>query len=331
MAALDVPVVPLPATPRLRHVHRWREPIASLAGAIEGRGAEVVHANGEKMSIFAGWAARRARRPCVFWLHDAPGANGVSGRLAQAAMRATPRAAVVGCTAWVAEAFSNRLRLPATAITNGLDLEALPARVDPSEARAPFRFAPDAVVVVHAARLQRWKGTDVFLRAAARLPQELRFLVVGGALYGREVPWAEGLRRLASSLGLDGRVAFTGYRPDALRLMAAGDIVAHCSVAPDPFPTVVLEGMALGKAVVATRTRGPEEALEEGRTGLLVLPGDDAALAEAIGRLAADAAGRASMGEAARAVAHERFSARRMAMEFEDLYRSLTGAPALRR
>jgi glycosyltransferase involved in cell wall biosynthesis len=88
--------------------------------------------------------------------------------------------------------------------------------------------------------------------------------------------------------------------------------------------------MALGRAVVATRTRGPEEALEDERTGLLVPPRDAPALAGAIGRLAADAGLRASMGDAARAVAHERFSARRMATEFEGLFRSLSGVAALR-
>lgn len=323
-----VETVLLPPAGRLRHLGRLPQAVRAIARAVDASGADVVQGTGEKMSVLAGWAARRTGRPAVFWLHDAPGAGGVAGRLTQRAISLVPHASVVTCSEWLARDFASKLGLRATAIHNGIDAEALP---HPGAARAPVAseagWPDDAVVVGHFARLQRWKGTDVFLRAAAAVARErpeVRFLVVGGALYGREERYAGSLPALAEGLGLGGRVYFTGYRTDALELMGSVDVVAHCSLDPDPFPTVVLEAMALGRALVATRTRGPEEAIDHGRTGLLVPPGDAEALARAIDGLVHCADERRSLGEYARIVVAERFTARRMAERFEELYRSLT-------
>lgn len=339
VASFGVPVHLLESPGRLRDVGRVRGAIRALGALVTERQADLVHANGEKMSFYAGWAARRAARPAIFWLHDAP-ASGIAARLAQRAMARSPHAAVVTCARWMVPAFAAACRLRAEAIHNGVHPGDLPAWARPAFAGGPAPAAPeagplddikrvagwpaDAIVFTHVARLQRWKGAEVFLQAAAltsRAVPAARFLVVGGALYGREEGYAASLPRLATSLGLDGTVVFTGNRPDGLEILAASDVVAHCALVPEPFPMVILEAMATGRAVVATRTLGPEEAIEDGRTGLLVPPGDHRAMAEAFCALAAGPALRASLGAAAAAGARDRFSAARMAREFEALYR----------
>jgi glycosyltransferase involved in cell wall biosynthesis len=324
MAGIEV--VQLGRSGRLRNLRRVPRTVARLRDAIESVGADVVQATGDKMSVYAGWAARLAGRPCVFWLHNAPG---TPTWFAQLAMTVTPRASVVACSRWMADAFRERLGLPAVAIQNGLPLDELPV---PPGGRGEILVATgwpcDAVVVGHFARLQRWKGTEVFIRACAEVAERherLRFLVVGGALFGREQEYADSLPRLAAELGLGDRIHFTGFRPDALDLMAASDVVAHCSLRADPFPTVVLEAMALGRPVVATRTRGPEESLDEGRTGLLVAPGDHVGLAGALDRLAGSPGLRDAIGRAAREEALEHYSAERFATEFEDHWSGLVG------
>lgn len=328
VAQLGVEVIRLPVRPRLRQIYKWRIPIRAIADTIRQTDSDIVQSNGEKVSVFAGLGARAAGRvPCIFWLHDAPGANGLAGWFAQLAMALTPRAAVVTCSAWLRAAFERKLRLRAQAIVNGLDLAALPNRGDGRALKAEMGWPESSLIITHAARLQRWKGTEFFVRAAARLTgsfPELRFLVVGGSLYGRESSYADELRRLAIDCGLGDRLRYTGYRTDAVALMAGSDVIVHCSTSPDPFPTVVLEGMALGKAVVATRTGGAEEALEDGNTGLLVPPGDARSLAEAITCLI-PASERHRLGAAARETARKLFSAERMAREFEMLYLRLAG------
>ncbi|MFP5380022.1 MAG: glycosyltransferase, partial [Vicinamibacteria bacterium] len=292
--ALGIEIVRVPAPARLRQIHQTPHMVAALRRAVERSGADVVVANGEKMAVYTGWAARRASRPCVHWLHDAPG-TGAGPWSATAAMAATPRAAAIVPSRWMADAFRRRFRLRAAVVENGIDLAELDeAERAATDVRAESGWPGDAVVAAHVGRLQRWKGADVFLRAAARTAQAhdcLRYLVVGGALFGREAGYAASLPSTASALGLNGEVRFTGHRLDATALMAASDIVVHCSTRPEPFGLVVAEGMALGKAVIATRTGGPEEMIEHRRTGLLVPPGDHAALAAALGELGERALG----------------------------------------
>ena len=81
--------------------------------------------------------------------------------------------------------------------------------------------------------------------------------------------------------------------------MAASDVVTHCSTYPDPFPGVVLQAMAVGKAVVASDVGGPREQIEDGMSGLLIPPDDPDMLADAICSLLGDPARRAALGEAA--------------------------------
>ena len=99
--------------------------------------------------------------------------------------------------------------------------------------------------------------------------------------------------------------------------MAAADVITHCATHPDPFPGVVLQGMALGKAVIASDLGGAREQIEDGVSGALVPPGDPSALAEVICSLLKDPDERASLGQAA---------ARRVTSDFtsESFYRQLS-------
>lgn len=332
LAAEGVDTLALPPGGRLRDLARLPAVVGSIAEAARSVDAHVLQATGEKMSVYTGWAARRVQRPAVFWLHDSPSTS-PAALAVQTAMTLTPRASVVTCARWLAAAFGAR-GLPARAIQNGIELDLLPDEAAGAAARAGVLadagWPHDAVVFTHVARLQRWKGTDVFLRAASRVAARhpsARFLVVGSAMFGQDEAWAAGLPDLAERLGLAGRAHFTGYRSDSLELMAGSDAVVHASLRPDPFPTVVLEGLCLGRPVVATRTRGPEEEIDDGRTGLLVGPGDELGLAEALTSLAGDASRRRRLGETALEVGRRLYDARRMAAEFEDHWADLA-APA---
>ena len=98
---------------------------------------------------------------------------------------------------------------------------------------------------------------------------DAHFVIVGGELEGlhhqRGTP--RGSDSLPDELGVASAVTFTGYRSDVPQIMAAADVVAHCSTHPDPFPGVVLQGMTLGKAVVASDIGGPREQIEDGLSG----------------------------------------------------------------
>lgn len=330
----NVEVVQLPDVGRLRDLPRLPATVQRLRQVIEERRVDVVEAAGEKMSVYAGWAAKLAGVPMVAWLHDSPAMPGDrSARVVQEAMARSPKTAAITCSRWMADEFRARHGIPARGIDYGLELDRFPA---PGAGRADVLglagWPDDAVVFGFFGRLQHWKGPDTFLDAAATVVQRrpdttARFLLVGGALYGRDEEFAASLPGRAQRLGIADRVHFAGYRTDALTLMSGVDVVVHCSRLAEPFGLVVIEGAYLERAVVATRSRGPDEAIVSGEHGLLVPPDDPTALADAMERLLDDDL-RNRLGRAGRERVAERFDARRMAADFTALWRDLVGPAA---
>jgi glycosyltransferase involved in cell wall biosynthesis len=191
-------------------------------------------------------------------------------------------------------------------IPNGIDVQDFPR----AERRAARR------VITTVANLRAGKGHDVLLRAAAlvvrRVP-EARFQFVGSG------PLRASLEPYASHLGLADHVRFVGHRDDVPAILQQSDIFAFPSLM-EAFPNGVIEAMAVGLPVVATRVGGIPELIEDEHNGLLVPAGDDGAMAHAIVRLIEDEALAASLGAAAHATVEARYSFARMVGEFEALY-----------
>ncbi len=143
-------------------------------------------------------------------------------------------------------------------------------------------------------------------------------MLVGGDLEQGGAYEAE-LRARAERLGVAGRVVFAGYRSDVPALLAGCDVFCLPSSA-EGLPLVVLEAMARGKPVVTTPAGGTAELVVDGVTGLLVPPGDAAALAEALSGLLADPDRARQLGEAGRERVRTEFSAARAAEEILRIY-----------
>ena len=158
------------------------------------------------------------------------------------------------------------------------------------------------------------KGARILLRAHARLARPLPLVFIGRPLD-------------AAGGDAHGDVRTLGPWPHRLALEAVRrcTLLVAPSIVPETFGLGVLEAMALGKPVVASRLGGLAELVADGESGLLVPPGDPAALAAAIARLLADAPVRAAMGRTAR-VRAERYSAAHVVPRVEAVYRSLLAA-----
>jgi len=168
------------------------------------------------------------------------------------------------------------------------------------------------------------KGHRFLLEAAARLRQEypgLKVIVVGDG------PGRDGLWREAKALELERTVSFLGFRQDIPRILATFDVFVFPSL-EEALGAAILEAMAAGKAVVASRVGGIPEAVVDRETGLLVPPADSGALAEAVRKLLQDPDLRRRMGEQGRLRVEEQFSLNRMLDRTAALYRDLcTGVP----
>ena len=165
-----------------------------------------------------------------------------------------------------------------------------------------------------ASNLEYWKGVDTLIDAAAAMRSPVRLEVFGrGSLAGE-------LERRARDAGVDAR--FHGFVPGASERLRDLDVLVQPSRA-DNFPLAVLEAMAAGLPVVATRVGGIPELVVDGQTGLLVEPESPAALAEALESLAASRDRRLELGRLDRERARQEFSTERMAGRTVALYRDL--------
>lgn len=183
--------------------------------------------------------------------------------------------------------------------------------------RERLGFQQDAVVIGTVSRLERQKGTAHLISALARIHHECpgaRLLLVGDGSMRRD------LERLAVSLGVRDKVVFTGALLDPGDALECMDMFALPSFR-EALPMAVLEAMARAKPVVATAVGGVPEAVVHGETGLLVPPGDDAALASALLTLASDPEKRREMGALGRTRFEASFTADAMARQTLEVYR----------
>src|SRR3989304_2224204 len=140
---------------------------------------------------------------------------------------------------------------------------------------------------------------DALSKLKARL-NKVRLWVVGDQITEDFNDYRARLENHAIEIGLGDVIRFTGWRTDAMQLLSVMDVLIHPSLS-EGMPRAVLEAMALGKAVVATRVGCSREIILDGENGLLVNPGDVPQLAEALGRLLEDGELRRALGMAAAA------------------------------
>lgn len=194
---------------------------------------------------------------------------------------------------------------------------------------AAWGIPRDSIVMGAIGRFDPWKGIDVALRAAAPVLKErpdTRFLVVGDQYRQFHPGYAARLRSIVQDEGVASQVLFTGFQQDVRPFIARMDIVVHSATTPEPFGLVILEGMAAGRAVIASRAGGPLEILTDGQDGLLHEPGDARELEICIRRLVGDPALRRLLGERAREAVERRFTPEVMVRRMEAVYDAVLGA-----
>jgi len=325
-AKVHVEVVPAERFRDLRHAGRV---IRQLRHVTRSCAVDLVHCNGTGAHLYGSPAARLCGVPSIYHLHDVVERSWDRQGLVHLLALLAPATATIAVSHYVARCFheSWRSRRAVHVIHNAVDPGGVSSLIGSEGVRGEYGWPARAPLVVWCGRLQRWKGTHIFLKAAARVRQQMptaRFLVVGDALFGLDADYSGELHAMAKTLNLDACLGFAGHQPDARRFVAATDVFVHSSIRPDPFGLVILEAMALGKPVIASGEGGPLEIVEPNVTGLLVPPNDPDMLAEAMITLLQDEALRDRMGKAGLERAERSFSVSRMMQAFETLYQNVT-------
>ena len=276
-------------------------------------GANVVHAHGYKADLYAYFAVNEQVplvSTCHNWIDD-----DLKARLYGMADRFVLRR--YGRVVAVSDAVRDRLlkagvpQEKVRQIRNGINLR-------PYTDAAPSLRAElgDRPIVGVVARLSQEKGVDIFLRAVPLVLVEVpeaRFVVVGDG------PERENLTELIAELGIASSVSMLGRRDDLPAVYASLDVMVSPSRL-EGLPMAILEGMASGRALVATAVGAVPTVVADDRTGVLVAAEDECALANAITSLLRDPERRLRLGSAARRLMEEEFSAERMAEDYLRVY-----------
>jgi glycosyltransferase involved in cell wall biosynthesis len=299
--------------------------ISQITGTL--RGADMIYANTPKAWIMGAVAARRTGVPLICHLHDIISAGHFSAvnrfllvRAANGAAQAVIANSGAAARAFVEAGGNERL---VKVIPNGFNPDAFDnhGAIRPSALRKEFRIG-NAPLVAMAGRLTPWKGQHIFIRAIAEL-FGVHGVIVGDALFTAEDrAYAQSLPALAKSLGCADRIHFLGFRDAVMPVLREADVVAHCSVQPEPFGRVIVEAMFCGRPVVVAGEGGAAEIVKHGVTGLHHLPGDAVSLAFRLRGLLDHPDTALALARAGEHAAKERYSLDHVAAQTKDVLKT---------
>lgn len=301
---------------------RSRHTAAFISRLIAEQSIDLVHLNDALPLAEAGiLAAWRRRRPSLVTVRSFTPLDPFHRLISR-----LPALGIVTSAALAQDQISQgaRFRRQIT-LANAIDLAPYAVPPDRGGVRAELGLPPDACLAVVVGRLMRRKGIDDFIRALAQVAPDfpqLHGLIAGQPDFLEAEIGAE-LQVLAESLGLAGRLHFTGFRSDIPRLLLAADLLCFVPAQPEPFGRSVIEGMAAGLPVIAAATGALPDLVSDGETGLLVPPADPGALAAALRRLLSAPELAAALGQAGRRRASERFGIGQQIAALSAIYENL--------
>lgn len=191
---------------------------------------------------------------------------------------------------WVANGMRENLSIPAEKISvvyDGIALDQLNLSANGTLFRQQFNISKDAFAVGLVGLLIPWKGQHVFIDAAKLLKNEipnLKMLIIGGTPDDC-IDYEKELKKRIADEHLTDTVCFTGHISEMPDVYNGLDIVVSASTSPEPLGTVVIEAMAMGRALIVPNHGGGAEMVQDNQTGLIFNAGDSSSFAAVILRL----------------------------------------------
>lgn len=299
------------------HVLQTAPHICRLAN---GSDAKIIHSNSTTAHLVGGLAGDKTGKPALWHCRDLVPLGKIASQLGDKAARVV---AISECVAQLLEqegVAKDKIRV----IFNGLDPEEWRPR-ERSVVRELLAIPPEAFVFGVVGQMVPWKNHRAFIEAAAQLAgdegcEDARFVIIGGDLWDEQATYIKELRAEVKKHELAGRFNFVPHQSDGADALAALDCLVHPAL-DEPFGRVVMEGMAMGKPVIAMNSNGPTEIIQDGEDGLLVEPDG---LASAMKRVLQDGELRAHLSQNARPSIEGRFHIAEHTRKMLELYGELS-------
>lgn len=289
---------------RIVHCHGYKPNI--LFSSIPHRGVKI-------LSTVHGWAKRT---------------NGLKGRtyefLDSIALRRMDRIVAVSNAVFNDIARRDIRKEKIALIYNGIDLGGYDMHPSCGNIRTEYGIPARAFIIGAVGRLAAVKGYQYLIDAMVSVVREIpdcRLLIAGDG------PLKESLSEFIADRNLSPYVSLIGYHNSISRFLAMINLFVMTSLT-EGLPIALLEAMACRKPILATAVGGIPEAIDNGRGGVLVPPGDSGAIAAGIAKLYREKVRGIEMGERGRAIIEEKFSAKRMADQYVSIYDGLVRWPS---
>ncbi|MBD2081720.1 glycosyltransferase family 4 protein [Leptolyngbya sp. FACHB-17] len=277
---------------------------------------DLIHSNSIKTHILLA-SLPRVQAPIVWHIHDFYQSRPLVAQILRWAQRsATGAIAVSNVVAKDAKRLLSHL--PIQVIYNAVSVCSIRDRSTQNQ----------CVRIGLVATFARWKGHDVFLKAASQVVAQfpdvpVQFLIVGAPIYqtqGSQFSLLE-LQAEVNRLKIDRYVRFLGFQSEMADVYQSLDIVVHASTQPEPFGLVIAEAMTFGKAVIVSNAGGAAELVTPNEDAIALPPGDVNALAQALIHLIQNPQKRQQLGQNARQTAIARFNSDRIGAALLQVYR----------
>lgn len=296
--------------------------IRQLREIIQRESIDLVVSNTSRTAYIAAATLARSSVPLIWWVRDFDFGRGWFRLLAWVPRR-------ILCVSNAVRAHyggSRNTKFRVVFVGNDLfeRLAAYP-EAEVQALRSSMRIEPDDVTVGFMGRLVEGKGPEDLLDAFERLYAEfphLRLVFVGTGK-GQEGDVEDRLRRRVSDSGLTSVVHFAGHRTEEALFYQMFDVFVLSSRFQDAMPTSVIQAMMAAKPVIATRTGGTPEVVEDGETGILVPPHQPAAIADALRRILTDSPMARRLAAAGHARVMTSHRQEPLTREIEELYQSV--------
>ena len=296
--------------------------VPSLIRLIKQHHVELVYCNNMMVKPLGAPAAQLADVPCVLHVRNLHEKRFAIALYCDTVARLPAVQLVIANSSASAVPYRRAVPHKVVVVHNGVDLSEYSADAVPhGTLRAQLGAAPDEPLVVFTGNLIPRKGVDVLLRAFAQVLRDVpraRLALAGRVPIGSPVDYRARYRELAATLGISAQVHFLGFVADVRSLVADADALVLPSL-QEPFGRSIIEAMALGTPVIASRVGGIPEVLDDGIDGLLVPPADDLALSHALERLVSDPALRAALAARAEREVRARFDVARSSEQMQQL------------